>query len=69
MVPQMALSNMADFGYLKYASACRQGVRRQFFDWQIRRQIRSLLGAGESVRHEASLIMAATHDAIFWAMD
>ena len=56
-------------GHLKYAQACRQVVRRRFFDWQIRRQIRSLLNEGESVRHEASLMMAATHDAIFWAMD
>ena len=52
-------------GHLKYAQACRQAVHRKLFAWQIRRQIRSLLNAGTPVRHEASLIMAATHDAIF----
>jgi hypothetical protein len=52
-------------GHLRYARACRQSIRRSLYEWQIRRQIRTLLWKGAPVRNEASLIMAATHDAIF----
>ena len=53
-------------GYLQYARACRLATRRKRYGWQIKQQIRSVLTIGAEVKHEASLIMAATHDAGFW---
>ena len=53
-------------GYLQYARACRLATRRKRYGWQIKQQIRSVLTNGAEVKHEASLIMAATHDAGFW---
>ena len=53
-------------GYLQYARACRITTRRNTYGWKIRQRIRSVLAIGAEVKHEASLIMAATHDAGFW---
>ena len=51
-------------GHLKYAVKCRYDVHQTMSTWQIRRRIRSILPTTALVRHEASLIMAATHDAV-----
>ena len=51
-------------GHLQYAVKCRYDIHQAMSTWQIRRRIRSILPATALVRHEASLIMAATHDAV-----
>jgi hypothetical protein len=52
-------------GQLNYAKTCRKTIRHSLFEWQIRRQIRSVLGSSwATVRNETSLVMAATHDAM-----
>jgi hypothetical protein len=52
-------------GQLEYARKCRRYTQRNLFEWQIRHQIRSVLGSSwATVRNETSLMMAATHDAV-----
>ncbi len=52
-------------GQLEYARKCRRSTQRNLFEWQIRHQIRSVLGSSwATVRNETSLMMAATHDAV-----
>jgi hypothetical protein len=56
-------------GLLCYARECRVATQRTMYAWQIRRRIRSALGLRTTVRNEASLMMAATHDAMGYSID
>ncbi len=49
-------------GHLRYAKQCRSRIKQEMYPWQIRRQIRSVISARAPILHEASLVMAATHD-------
>ena len=56
-------------GDTNYARDCRQHTANQLYDGQIRQQIRRLIGANASLKHEDALLRASTHDTVFWDVD
>jgi len=52
-----------------YARKCRQDTVNRCYEWQIRRQIRTIIGSGTFLRHEGALLRAAVHDTFFEGVD
>ncbi len=56
-------------GDTMYARKCRQDTVNLCYEWQIRRQIRTIIGSGTFSRHEGALLRAAVHDTFLEGVD
>jgi hypothetical protein len=56
-------------GDTMYARKCRQDTVSRCYEWQIRRQIRTIIGSETFLRHEGALLRAAVHDTFFEGVD